>query len=152
MKKCFSIIFVIILSVTCIISLVACNKNGQTVSSKDLGTYYKVDGTDLDPDSFIELKSGNKWYDGEFEGKFTIKDGKITLYDGDDELMSGTVSDGVLTLNFMGMETVYKKGTPSSKVDPTPTPSPSNEFTVTFYLNDGTKNSKTKQTENELKT
>ena len=150
MKKCFSIIFAIILSVTCIISLVACNKNGQTVSTKDLGTYYKVDGTDLDPDSFIELKSGNKWYDGEFEGKFTIKDGKITLYDGDDELMSGTVSDGVLTLNFMGMETVYKKGTPSSKVDPTPTPHPSNEFTVTFYLNDGTKNSKTKQTENEL--
>ncbi len=150
MKKYFSIIFAIILSVTCIISLVACNKNGQTVSSKDLGTYYKVDGTDLNPDSFIELKSGNKWYDGEFEGKFTIKDGKITLYDGDDELMSGTVSDGVLTLIFMGMETVYKKGTPSSKVDPTPTPSPSNEFTVTFYLNDGTKNSKTKQTENEL--
>ncbi len=150
MKKYFSIIFAIILSVTCIISLVACNKNGQTVSSKDLGTYYKVDGTDLNPDSFIELKSGNKWYDGEFEGKFTIKDGKITLYDGDDELMSGTVSDGVLTLNFMGMETVYKKGTPSSKVDPTPTPHPSNEFTVTFYLNDGTKNSKTKQTENEL--
>ena len=65
MKKCFSIIFVIILIVTCIISLVACNKNGQTVSSKDLGTYYKVDGTDLDPDSFIELKSGNKWYDGD---------------------------------------------------------------------------------------
>ena len=154
MKKRFSILFAIILIVTCIISLVACNKNGQTVSSKDLGTYYKVDGTDLDPDSFIELKSGNKWYDGEFEGKFTIKDGKITLYDGDDELMSGTVSDGVLTLNFMGMETVYKKGTPSSKVDPTPTPTPtptpSNEFTVTFYLNDGTKNSETKQTENEL--
>ena len=120
MKKCFSIIFAIILSVTCIISLVACNKNSQTVSTKDLGTYYKVDGTDLDPDSFIELKSGNKWYDGEFEGKFTIKDGKITLYDGDDELMSGTVSDGVLTLNFMGMETVYKKSSTSigsDKVD-----------------------------------
>ena len=120
MKKCFSIIFVIILSVTCIISLVACNKNSQTVSTKDLGTYYKVDGTDLDTDSFIELKSGNKWYDGEFEGKFTIKDGKITLYDGDDELMSGTVSDGVLTLNFMGMETVYKKSSTSigsDKVD-----------------------------------
>ena len=150
MKKYFSILFAIILSVTCIISFVACNKNSQTVSAKDLGTYYKVDGTDLDPDSFIELKSGNKWYDGEFEGKFTIKDGKITLYDGDDELMSGTVSDGVLTLNFMGMETVYKKGTPSSKVDPTPTPPSSNEFTVTFYLNDGTQNSKTKQTENEL--
>lgn len=65
MKKYFSIIFAIILSVTCIISLVACNKNGQTVSTKDLGTYYKVDGTDLDPDSFIELKSGNKWYDGD---------------------------------------------------------------------------------------
>lgn len=120
MKKYFSIVFAIILSVTCIISLVACNKNGQTVSTKDLGTYYKVDGTDLNPDSFIELKSGNKWYDGEFEGKFTIKDGKITLYDGDDELMSGTVSDGVLTLNFMGMETVYKKSSTSigsDKVD-----------------------------------
>ena len=120
MKKYFSILFAIILSVTCIISFVACNKNGQTVSTKDLGTYYKVDGTDLDPDSFIELKSGNKWYDGEFEGKFTIKDGKITLYDGDDELMSGTVSDGVLTLNFMGMETVYKKSSTSigsDKVD-----------------------------------
>lgn len=150
MKKCFSIIFVIILSVTCIISLVACNKNGQTVSSKDLGTYYKVDGTDLDPDSFIELKSGNKWYDGEFEGKFTIKDGKITLYDGDDELMSGTLSNGVLTLEFMGMESVFKKGTPGTKVDPNPNNPKRTEYSVRFFLNDGTENSITKETENHL--
>ena len=120
MKKRSLILLVLVLVLISIAMLYACNTDSQSAPSQDFGTYYLFDGTKLNPDSFIELKSGNVWYDGESEGKFTLKDGKITLFDGDDELMSGTVSDGVLTLNFMGMETVYKKSSTSigsDKVD-----------------------------------
>ena len=92
-------------------ALVACDKKGtgDKTNSNDLGVYYEVVGSSLDEKSYIELKSGNVWYDGEDQGTFKITDGNITLYDGDTELMSGTISNGVLTLSFMGETTVYKK-------------------------------------------
>ena len=90
---------------------VACDKKdtGDKPNSNDLGVYYEVVGSSLDKNSYIELKSGNVWYDGEDQGTFKINGGNITLYDGDLELMSGTISNGVLTLSFMGETTVYKK-------------------------------------------
>ena len=92
-------------------ALVACDKKdtGDKPNSNDLGVYYEVVGSSLDEKSYIELKSGNVWYDGEDQGTFKINGGNITLYDGDLELMSGTISNGVLTLSFMGETTVYKK-------------------------------------------
>ena len=94
---------------TCIFA--ACDKKdtGDKTNSNDLGVYYEVVGSSLDEKSYIELKSGNVWYDGEDQGTFKINGGNITLYDGDLELMSGTISNGVLTLSFMGETTVYKK-------------------------------------------
>ena len=94
---------------TCIFA--ACDKKdtADQTNSNDLGVYYEVVGSSLDKNSYIELKSGNVWYDGEDQGTFKINGGNITLYDGDLELMSGTISNGVLTLNFMGETTVYKK-------------------------------------------
>ena len=150
MKKRSLILLVLVLVLISISMLYACNTDSQSAPSQDLGTYYLFDGTKLNPDSFIELRSGNVWYDGESEGKFTLKDGKITLFDGDDELMSGTLSNGVLKLEFMGMESVFKKGTPGTKVDPNPDNPKRTEYSVRFFLNDGTENSITKETENQL--
>ncbi len=108
------IIFVLaILTMALVLScaLVACDKKGtgDKTNSNDLGIYYEVVGSSLDEKSYIELKSGNVWYDGEDQGTFKINGGNITLYDGDIELMSGTISNGVLTLSFMGETTVYRK-------------------------------------------
>ena len=111
-KKRIIIVFAILtmaLVLSC--ALVACDKKdtGDKPNSNDLGVYYEVVGSSLDEKSYIELKSGNVWYDGEDQGTFKINGGNITLYDGDLELMSGTISNGVLTLSFMGETTVYKK-------------------------------------------
>ena len=108
------ILFVLaILTMALVLSFVfvACDKKdtADKTNSNDLGVYYEVVGSSLDKNSYIELKSGNVWYDGEDQGTFKINGGNITLYDGDTELMSGTISNGVLTLNFMGETTVYKK-------------------------------------------
>ena len=108
------IIFVFaILTMALVLScaFVACDKKdtADKTNSNDLGVYYEVVGSSLDENSYIELKSGNVWYDGEDQGTFKITDGNITLYDGDTELMNGTISNGVLTLSFMGVTTVYKK-------------------------------------------
>ena len=108
------ILFVLaILTMALVLSFVfvACDKKdtADKTNSNDLGVYYEVVGSSLDKNSYIELKSGNVWYDGEDQGTFKINGGNITLYDGDTELMSGTISNGVLTLTFMGETTVYKK-------------------------------------------
>jgi len=111
-KKRIIIVFAILtMAVVLSCALVACDKKGTTdkTNSNDLGIYYEVVGSSLDENSYIELKSGNVWYDGEDQGTFKINGGNITLYDGDTELMSGTISNGVLTLSFMGETTVYKK-------------------------------------------
>ena len=107
------IVVLAILTMALVLSFVfvACDKKGtgDKTNSNDLGVYYEVVGSSLDEKSYIELKSGNVWYDGEDQGTFKINGGNITLYDGDTELMSGTISNGVLTLSFMGETTVYKK-------------------------------------------
>ena len=111
-KKRIIIVFAILtmaLVLSC--AFVACDKKdtADKTNPNDLGVYYEVVGSSLDENSYIELKSGNVWYDGEDQGTFKITDGNITLYDGDTELMNGTISNGVLTLSFMGETTVYKK-------------------------------------------
>ena len=111
-KKRIIIVFAILtmaLVLSC--AFVACDKKdtADKTNPNDLGVYYEVVGSSLDENSYIELKSGNVWYDGEDQGTFKITDGNITLYDGDTELMNGTISNGVLTLSFMGVTTVYKK-------------------------------------------
>lgn len=68
MRKRSLILLVLVLVLISIAMLYACNTDSQSAPSQDLGTYYLFDGTQLDPDSYIELKSGNKWYDGESEG------------------------------------------------------------------------------------
>ena len=110
-KRILLVLAILTMALVLSCALVACDKKGTAdkPNSNDLGVYYEVVGSSLDEKSYIELKSGNVWYDGEDQGTFKINGGNITLYDGDLELMSGTISNGVLTLSFMGETTVYKK-------------------------------------------
>ena len=110
-KRILFVLAILTMALVLSCALVACDKKGTAdkPNSNDLGVYYEVVGSSLDEKSYIELKSGNVWYDGEDQGTFKINGGNITLYDGDLELMSGTISNGVLTLSFMGETTVYKK-------------------------------------------
>ena len=110
-KRILFVLAILTMALVLSCALVACDKKGtgDKTNSNDLGVYYEVVGSSLDEKSYIELKSGNVWYDGEDQGTFKISGGNITLYDGDMELMSGTISNGVLTLSFMGETTVYKK-------------------------------------------
>ena len=110
-KRIIFVLAILTMAIVLSCALVACDKKGtgDKTNSNDLGVYYEVVGSSLDEKSYIELKSGNVWYDGEDQGTFKINGGNITLYDGDMELMSGTISNGVLTLSFMGETTVYKK-------------------------------------------
>ena len=110
-KRIILVLAILTMALVLSFVFVACDKKGtgDKTNSNDLGVYYEVVGSSLDKNSYIELKSGNVWYDGEDQGTFKINGGNITLYDGDTELMSGTISNGVLTLSFMGETTVYKK-------------------------------------------
>ena len=110
-KRILFVLAILTMALVLSCAFVACDKKdtGDKPNSNDLGVYYEVVGSSLDEKSYIELKSGNVWYDGEDQGTFKINGGNITLYDGDLELMSGTISNGVLTLSFMGETTVYKK-------------------------------------------
>ena len=110
-KRIIVVLAILTMALVLSCAFVACDKKdtADKTNPNDLGVYYEVVGSSLDENSYIELKSGNVWYDGEDQGTFKITDGNITLYDGDTELMNGTISNGVLTLSFMGVTTVYKK-------------------------------------------
>ncbi len=108
MKKIIrSMICVLVLLAVVLCALVACNN--ETQGNDNTGKYYKYNNSEKDPNSWIELKPGDKWTDGDDSGTYKIKDGRISLMVDGEELMSGTIGNGVLVLDFWGTETTYKK-------------------------------------------
>lgn len=78
------------------------------------GIYYEqLSNGQLDKNSFIELKSG-KWSDNDDASGTYKKDGDkyifyVEFFGSNEELTSGTIEDGVLTLNMGGVKQKYVK-------------------------------------------
>ncbi|MDD4110817.1 MAG: leucine-rich repeat protein, partial [Clostridia bacterium] len=106
-KKFIKLFFFLIISLL-VFPIAGCQGGGI------YGKYYQYDGEFKNEESWFELKSGNKWSDDEgMAGRYELNGDKITLYSEvfgeEEELMSGTVKDGVLIFSLMGMTQVYKK-------------------------------------------
>ena len=122
--------------VACAVGFAACSDNGGT--SVD-GTYYLYVNDTLDKTQFITLDD-KTWTDDEGEtGEYSLSGSNITLYaellGEQEEFASGTVKDGVLTLDIMGVHIVYCKegATPPSDSGETP----QEKYTVTYDANGG---------------
>jgi uncharacterized repeat protein (TIGR02543 family) len=107
-KRILTFLLVIFATLCAVCALSACGS-----SSSDKGTYYLYENGSYDKESFITLND-SKWTDDEGEsGEYKISGNSITLYVeffGDkEEFATGTISDGVLTLNIMGADIVYCK-------------------------------------------
>lgn len=110
-RKGFTItkrIVMIVVSVLCFaFGFAACGGSGAN------GTYYLYENGSLDRSQSVTI-DGSKWTDDDGEtGEVKISGETITLYveffGEKEEFASGTVKDGVLTLNIMGAEIVYCK-------------------------------------------
>ncbi|MGN0797690.1 MAG: leucine-rich repeat protein [Christensenellales bacterium] len=153
MKKFSIIILAIMLITTLSVGLMACSIGGGNT-----GKYFLYENGEIDESSYIELKSGGKWTDGEDSGTYEIDGNKITFYIDKEEYLSGTISNGVIELDVWGFGTiVYKKsgakgdGTTTKPNQPgngdnssdNPSDNPSvpddddGEFLVTYNLNYG---------------
>lgn len=126
----------VLMVVACAVGFTACGDNGGT--SVD-GTYYLYVNDTLDKTQFITLDD-KTWTDDEGEtGEYSLSGNSITLYaellGEQEEFASGTVKDGVLTLDIMGVHIVYcKEGvTPPSDSGETP----QEKYTVTYDANGG---------------
>ena len=126
----------VIMVVACAVGFTACGDNGGM--SVD-GTYYLYVNDTLDKTQFITLND-KTWTDDEGEtGEYSLSGSSITLYaellGEQEEFASGTVKDGVLTLDIMGVHIVYcKEGvTPPSDSGETP----QEKYTVTYDANGG---------------
>ncbi len=105
MKKIFYFFIVFGL----ILSFSACKKGGGIK-----GKYYEYEGLTKIEESWFELQNKNRWIDNNgVEGRYEVKKEKITLYSEllgeEEELMSGTIKNGVLTFTLLGTTTIYKK-------------------------------------------
>ena len=110
MKK-FTLVVAIILLAILAVSLTACGGGGGTNSI--YGKYYEYENGAKNPDSYYELKSGNKWTCNTGEsGEFTINGNAITIIFEGEEFMTGTVKNGILSLELWGMPAgdYYKDG------------------------------------------
>ena len=114
MKK-HAFIIVMTLVIILAVSLVACDGmfGGSSGGANNIyGKYYEYENGVKNPDTYIELKTGKKWTDGTDSGDFTIDGNSITLLSDGEELMTGTVENGVLSLELWGMPAgdYYKDG------------------------------------------
>ena len=109
MKKITLVIAVLLLAIL-VVSLTACSGEGGTNSI--YGKYYEYENGVKNPDSCIELKVGKKWTWGTDSGEFTLDGNVITIIFEGVEFMTGTVENGVLTFELLGMPagTFYKDG------------------------------------------
>ena len=114
MNRFSKVFYVAVLIFVLACAFVACNTDSQQAG--DLGKYYLVENGELVQDSYIELKSGKKWTDGEFSGTYKLNGTAITFFVDGEEFVSGTFSGGVLKIDFWGMEQEYRKTPPQSSI------------------------------------
>ncbi len=138
-----------LLTCLCLLGIIACKDNdGGDSSLSETGIYYLYENNTYDKSDYIELLSGNEWRDSEEEtGTYSISGSTITFYyafDGEmEELFDGTISDGVMCLDFFGEDTYYCK---DGKVPSENSGSSENngneqtekQYTVTYNANGGT--------------
>jgi len=131
MKKKFLLVSLCVIFVLSMVAMAACN-----TTSVD-GTYYYGSNGTVRKDDYYVLK-GNTWTDnGGSSGEYELDGDKITLYinflGAKTEYMSGTLSDGVLSLEVMGgvVRNYYKDGEIKDA------PVIENKITVTFDANGG---------------
>ena len=87
---------VMIVLIFSVMTLAACG-------SSDNDIYYETSGSSLNESSWIKL-SGGKWSDDDGEsGKYKLDGTKITLLQDGEEIMTGTLKDGVLELEIWGI-------------------------------------------------
>ncbi len=79
-------------------------------SSEANGTYYRYTNGSYDHDDFYTLKNG-KWTDNDGEsGKYDLDGINITIHFelfGEEDQFTGTVENGVLTIDVLGVKSVY---------------------------------------------
>lgn len=121
-RKLFFVLLTFIMVVSCAIGLVACGGNNEKGGSSVNGTYYLYENEALDKTQYITLNNGNWTDDDDENGTYTLNGSAIIFYaeilGSKEELYSGTIKDGVLTLNIMGADVVYCKDSPSKPTDP----------------------------------
>ena len=145
-RKLLFVLLTVIMVVSCAIGLAACagddedggSGNGGNASAN--GTYYLYENDRYDKSQYITLDSGNWSDDDGASGTYTVNGSAIVFYaevlGSNEELYSGTVSDGVLTITVFGADMTYckegKMPSDSGEHDP-----PAVQYTVTFDANGG---------------
>jgi len=146
MKRKLLVIFIAIIAViACAFGITACNKKE---SDGNNGTYYLYENSKLDKSQYIKL-DGDKWSDDDStNGTFTLSGENIVFYanvfGSNEEVYSGTLSDGALIIKFMGATmTFYKEGSEPSNSGGNqgdtekPDDKPKTEYTITYDANGG---------------
>ena len=148
-KKIYFLIAVFFITLLNVFILTSCFANNSSSNSND-GTYYKYNDNNYDKTSYFII-SNSSWEDEDGEkGNLSITGSTIVFYisnSSKEELYSGTISNGVITLNIMGENTYYCKEGSKPSGSSTPTV---DTFTVSFETNGGS--SITSQTVNKNST
>ena len=97
--------------------LIACSH-----SKNENGTYYEYANNEKKADSWIKIKSDNKWSDDDnVSGTYQIENGEITFYSevlgSNEELMSGTINNGIIILSIGNSQTEYRTNDASPNND-----------------------------------
>ena len=145
-RKLLFVLLTVIMVVSCAIGLAACagddedGGSGNDGNASANGTYYLYENDRYDKSQYITLDSGNWSDDDGASGTYTVNGSAIVFYaevsGSNEELYSGTVSDGVLTIAVFGADMTYckegKMPSDSGEHDP-----PAVQYTVTFDANGG---------------
>lgn len=132
----FSVIFVVV----CALGLSACNaRSGNGGGSGTNGTYFLYANDKLDKSQYITLNSG-KWSDDDgANGTYKLNGTEIVFYaevfSSNEEMYSGTLSNGVLTIKVFGTTYTYcKEGSTPANNGGT---SSNTQYAVTYDANGG---------------
>ncbi len=103
----------VLMLLTCILVMGAFSACGAPSSDGVSGTYYLYKNNAYDKTQYIKL-SGSSWEDDDGEtGTYSISGSTIVFYyeifGENEELMSGTINDGVITVSLGGAKRVYCK-------------------------------------------
>ena len=114
MKKKLLVIFLAIVSVFALaFGLTACGGGNGGGSSSANGTYYLYENGDYDKSQYITINSGKWTDDDDASGTYTINGESIVFYaeifGSNEEMFSGTLSDGTLTISVFGANKTYCK-------------------------------------------
>ncbi|MDE6655966.1 MAG: InlB B-repeat-containing protein, partial [Anaeroplasmataceae bacterium] len=123
-----------LMSIIALVFLISCSKSNIN------GTYYEYSNENYDKSSYFIL-NGNKWSDDDgASGTFKIDGTSIVFYaklfGSEEEMMDGTISDGVLVIEIFGTTHTYcLEGKKPSGTTPTPS---LEKITVIYDANGGT--------------